>query len=56
MRSEHKMNGDEVNAFGRMRRFIVPLQRAGIRKKTKRFSHKKDRQIGRREARDVQTG
>lgn len=52
MRGEHKMNGDEVNAFGRMRHYIASLQRAGIRKKTKRMSHRKDRQVARRQERD----
>lgn len=52
MRGEHKMNGDEVNAFGRFRHLIVSLQRAGVRKKTKRYSHKKDRQVAKRQERE----
>jgi hypothetical protein len=43
MRSEHRSNGDEVNAFGRYRHLIAYLQRAGVRKEVKKRSHRKDR-------------
>ena len=52
MRGEHKMSYDEVSAFTRWRHVIARVQRAGLRKKVKRMSHKKDRNIGRRMTRE----
>ncbi|WP_423488173.1 hypothetical protein [Mycobacteroides sp. PCS013] len=43
MRSEHKTTADEWDAFTGWRRVIVRMQRAGIRKKLKKKSHRTDR-------------
>lgn len=48
MRSEHKMSYSEADAFTGWRHVLCYMQRAGVRKKIKRLSHKKDRQIARR--------
>jgi hypothetical protein len=46
------MSYDEASAFTGWRRVIAKMQRAGVRKKIKRDSHRKDRRIGQREARE----
>lgn len=50
MRPEHKSSGDEVDAFSAWRHVMGWVQRPGVRKKIKRLSHKKDRQVGKRRA------
>jgi hypothetical protein len=45
------VNGDEQDAYSQARHELCCLQRAGIVKKTKRRSHKRERQEGKREAR-----
>ena len=50
MRGEHKMSGDEVNAFTGWRHFYLYLRRPGARKKVKQISHRKDRRAARRAA------
>lgn len=52
MRSEHKMSYDEASAFTGWRRVVARMQRAGVRKGIKRSSHRKDRQIARRQERE----
>ncbi len=53
MKGEHRWSADEWDAFGRWgREFLCYVQRAGVRKKIKRLSHKKDRQIGKRQTRE----
>jgi hypothetical protein len=47
------MSYDETSAFTGWRRVVARMQRAGVRKKIKRTSHRKDRRIGQREAREV---
>lgn len=47
MRSEHKMSYSEADAFTGWRHVLAYIQRAGVRKKIKRLSHKKDRQAAR---------
>lgn len=51
MRAEHRMSYSEADAFTGWRHVLAYIQRAGVRKKTKRTSHRKDRQIGRHMAR-----
>lgn len=43
MRSEHKSNGDEWDAFTAARHMLVSMRRAGVRKKLKKRSHRIDR-------------
>lgn len=45
------ITGDEVDAYGRMRHSIICLGRAGVVKRTKRRTHKRERREGRAEAR-----
>lgn len=45
-------NGDEVDAYGRGRRFYCYLQRAGVVKKIKRTTHKRERAEGKRDIRN----
>jgi hypothetical protein len=39
-------NGDEVDAYGKARHMYVYLQRAGVVKKIKRATHKRERREG----------
>ncbi|MEZ0049570.1 hypothetical protein ABIA30_000560 [Mycobacterium sp. MAA66] len=48
MRSEHRMSGDEHDAFTGWRHVIVCLQRVGVRKTWKLQSHRIDRRKERR--------
>ena len=48
MRGEHRMGYDEASAFTGWRRVVAAMHRAGVRKKIKRLSHRKDRRIGKR--------
>ncbi|MDO3100497.1 hypothetical protein P5V86_14335 [Mycobacteroides abscessus subsp. abscessus] len=43
MRSEHKSNGDEWDAFTAARHMLVSMRRAGVRKGLKKRSHRIDR-------------
>ena len=51
-RQRRTVNGDEVDAYG-YRKFYCYLQRAGVVRKIKRATHKRERQEGKREARDA---
>jgi len=51
MRSEHKSSASEIDAFTGWRKVLCYMQRAGVRKKIKRDSHRKDRMQAKREIR-----
>lgn len=53
MRGQRRNSGFEQDAFTRWRHLLAYMQRAGVRKQAKRISHKKDRQVGRAETRDL---
>jgi hypothetical protein len=46
VRSEHKTTGDEWDAFGYWKNFLIYLGRPGVTKAVKRQSHRKDRAVG----------
>ena len=46
-----RVNGDEQDAYSQWRHLLCYLQRAGVVKKIKRSTHKRERREGKREAR-----
>jgi len=53
MRGQRRNSMFEQDAFTRWRHVMAYVTRPGVRKKAKRISHKKDRQVGRQAVRDL---
>lgn len=47
MRGEHRMSADEHDAFTGWRHVLCYVQRAGVRKRVKQRSHRRDRRVAR---------